>query len=209
MGSPSTIGIQAPVAGLAAGFADPVFQSQAVFRAVMAAMAEPGKIAAFSACDLKPPLPMSAEAAAVVLALADFETSVWLDPSLAKEGRAASFIRFHTGAVICEARASATFAVIGNVAAIPRFDTFALGDPAYPDRATTLIVQVESLRDTGLVFEGPGIAGRRAFGVEPVIAEFAPQWRANRALFPLGIDMIFVAPGAIAALPRSSHLVEG
>jgi alpha-D-ribose 1-methylphosphonate 5-triphosphate synthase subunit PhnH len=194
---------------LAAGFADPVFQSQGVFRAVMAALAKPGKAVAFPQLGLKPPAPLSAEAAAVVLALADFETAVWLDPQLAKEGRAASFIRFHTGAVIAEARAAATFAVISAVGALPRLEAFALGEPTYPDRSTTLIVQVEQLMETGMVFEGPGIDGQRAFGIEPMIADFAAQWRANRALFPLGVDLIFVAPGAIAALPRSARLVEG
>jgi alpha-D-ribose 1-methylphosphonate 5-triphosphate synthase subunit PhnH len=211
MGSKSSPGIQTSDAGLGAGFADPVFQSQAVFRAVMMALAEPGKTFAFPAIGLKPPQPqpLSDEAAAVVLALADFETSVWLDPRLAAGGAAALFVRFHTGAVIAQLRTSATFAVIADVTAIPRLDTFALGDPAYPDRATTLIIQVERLLDTGMVFEGPGIDGQRAFGVEPMIADFAAQWRANRALFPLGVDILFVAPGAIAALPRSSRLVEG
>jgi alpha-D-ribose 1-methylphosphonate 5-triphosphate synthase subunit PhnH len=32
--------------------------------------------------------------------------------------------------------------------------------------------------------------------------------RDNRVLFPRGIDLIFAAPGSVAALPRSSRLVE-
>lgn len=195
--------------GLAAGFAYPVFQSQAVFRAVMAALAGPAKGIAFPAVGLVPPQPMSPEAAAVVLALADFETSVWLDGQLALRGAVASFIRFHTGTAIAEARGLAAFAVIADVPQMPRLDTFALGDAAYPDRATTVIVQVERLLDTGLVFDGPGFLKPRAFSVAPMPIDFAAQWRANRALFPLGVDMIFVAPGQIAALPRSTRLVEG
>jgi alpha-D-ribose 1-methylphosphonate 5-triphosphate synthase subunit PhnH len=36
---------------------------------------------------------------------------------------------------------------------------------------------------------------------------FAAQWRANRAAFPRGVDLILAAPDGVAALPRSTRLV--
>ena len=53
-----------------------------------------GSIAGFA-----PPAPLFAPAAALLLTLCDFETSVWLDPPLARQRRALrEFLRFHTGA---------------------------------------------------------------------------------------------------------------
>jgi alpha-D-ribose 1-methylphosphonate 5-triphosphate synthase subunit PhnH len=40
-------------------------------------------------------------------------------------------------------------------------------------------------------------------------ADFAAQWAANRARFPLGVDMIVVADARLAALPRSTTIAEG
>ena len=51
--------------------------------------------------------------------------------------------------------------------------------------------------------EGPGIKGRRAFAAEPLPTDFPRRLAANRALYPLGIDLILCAPGFIAGLPRT------
>lgn len=49
------------------GFVDPVFQSQAVFRAVMDAMARPGSVHVIASDALLPPPPVSSSTAAVAL----------------------------------------------------------------------------------------------------------------------------------------------
>ncbi len=63
------------------GFADPVFNGQAVFRAVMDAMARPGSIHHLPEL-AQPPSPLSASAAAVALTLCDQDTPVFLDAGL-------------------------------------------------------------------------------------------------------------------------------
>ena len=68
---------------LAAGFADPVIESQGVFRAVMDALARPGTPMPLSAA-LAPPAPLTPGLAAVALTLADHEAPLWLDPPLAE-----------------------------------------------------------------------------------------------------------------------------
>ena len=67
---------------LVPGLADPAVDSQRVFRAVMWAMAKPGRMIEIGT-RLAPPPPLTPATAAIVLALADFETPIWLDPMLA------------------------------------------------------------------------------------------------------------------------------
>lgn len=189
-------------ARLAAGFADPVHDSQRTFRALMRAMAEPG-VPVPLASDLAPPPPLSPEMAAAALALVDYETPVFLDRTLAAAPEVARFLRFHTGAPIVAEPREARFALIGDGAALPDLALFAQGEPDYPDRSATLIVQVAELGGDALALEGPGIAGRRPFGAAPLPADFAARLAANRAGFPLGVDLILCGPGTVAGLPRS------
>ncbi|HSI40967.1 MAG TPA: phosphonate C-P lyase system protein PhnH [Xanthobacteraceae bacterium] len=191
----------------AAGFTDPVFDAQAAFRAAMWAMARPGEVRVLSALPL-PPAPLSATAAALALALADYETPLWLDPALAGAPDVAAYLRFHTGAPIAAAPATARFALIADPAAMPPLASFAQGEPDYPDRSVTLILQVRGFAPAGLNLEGPGVEGRRRFGAAPLPAGLTGWLRANRALYPRGVDLFLAGPGGIAALPRSTVVTE-
>lgn len=194
-------------AAFAPGLKDPVLDSQKAFRAVMWAMSGPGTVEPL-VVDLAPPSPLPLEAAAVVLALADYETPLWLDASLAAVPDVGAFLRFHTGAAIVDDPAEARFALIGDPARLPDFSTFAQGTPAYPDASATLILQVERFATTGWQLQGPGIDGVRYFSAAPLPADLPMRWAANRALFPRGIDLILAGPGGIAALPRSVAIAE-
>jgi alpha-D-ribose 1-methylphosphonate 5-triphosphate synthase subunit PhnH len=144
----------------------------------------------------------------MALTLADYETPLWLDRVLAGAESVAAFLRFHTGARLVSEPAEASFALISDVANAPPLSAFAQGTPDYPDRSTTLIIEVERFSAEGWRLQGPGIAGETAFGAAPLAADFGAQLVANRAQFPLGVDVIFAAPLAVAALPRSVQLVE-
>ncbi|MBN9265645.1 MAG: phosphonate C-P lyase system protein PhnH [Hyphomicrobium sp.] len=189
------------------GFADPVHDAQKVFRAALDAMAHPGRIARL-ASSLTPPSPLLGTSASLLLALADYETSIWLDDTLSENPAVSDFLRFHTGARLTRQRREADFAVIAAPAEMPALATFAEGTPEYPDRSTTLIVQVEALANHGWHFSGPGIRERMAFSAAPAPADFPQQLAANRAHFPRGVDLIFVTSVEIAALPRSTRIVE-
>ncbi|WP_082507939.1 phosphonate C-P lyase system protein PhnH [Methylobacterium sp. Leaf113] len=192
---------------LARGFADPVHEGQAVFRAAMEALSRPGRLRPLATA-LVPPAPLTPELAALALALIDADTPVWLDAPLRAEPAVAAFLRFHTGAPLVDAPDRAAFALIADPARCPAFTDFAPGTPAYPDASATLILAVETLSDEGgPAFAGPGIRGTVSFDASPLPADWASRWAANHAAFPLGLDLLFVAPGSLAGLPRSTRPV--
>lgn len=197
-----------PAAAMTSGFADPGTASQSVFRTVLAAIARPGCILPMRPGAV-PPAPLLATAAEIMLAMADFETAIWLDAPLAASGEVAAYLRFHTGAKIVTDPAAATFALMADPAGAPPMSAFAQGVADYPDRSTTLIVQCGDLAAAGPAFEGPGINGRVMLRTEPGLPDVAAQLAQNRAAFPCGVDLVFVTASAIAALPRSVRLVKG
>ncbi len=83
-----------------------------------------------------------------------------------------------------------------------------MGDPDFPDRSTTLIVQTSKLMDGPYAFVGPGIPVMRSFGFAGAPDDFEHRWRMNRRTFPLGLDLIFVTQSQIASLPRSLRILE-
>jgi alpha-D-ribose 1-methylphosphonate 5-triphosphate synthase subunit PhnH len=191
---------------LAPAFADPVLASQAAFRAVMEAMARPGTIMDIAGIETAP-RPLCPAAAAVALTLTDYEAPVWLAPELAQASDVAGWLRFHTGAPLVDDPQRAAFGFIADPQHMPAFDGFSQGTVEYPDRAATLVLQVDHLSgDGGFWLSGPGIKGSRTFSASPLPADFAARMRANRALFPCGVDLILVAATKLAALPRSVHV---
>jgi len=148
-------------------------------------------------------------AAPVALALADYETTVWLDPRLAEVPEVARFLRFHTGAPIVGEPGEAAFALVADAVNLMEFNHFSSGVPDYPDRSTTIIAQVDRFTGHGLVLEGPGIQGVVSFGAAPLPADFASRINANHAGFPLGVDLLLAGPDAVLGLPRSVRAREG
>ena len=192
-----------------AGFREPVYDSQSTFRAIMDAMAHPGTPYQL-APDLEPPAPLNPAAGALILTLADFETPVWLDPVLAAAEAVPVWIRFHTGAPITDRPDEARFAIIASGATHAPLAQFALGSQEFPDESATLIIQAEHLSDSsGPALTGPGIETTRRLDPTPLAPNFWKQASDNAALYPRGVDVVFAAPGAVAALPRSTSIDLG
>ena len=185
------------------GFADPVFESQAAFRAILAAMARPGAILPCGG-GLEPPAPLSPAAAAAILALADFETPLWIAPSFWANREIPDYLKFHSGAPLAAAPDRAAFALIDGASDALRLTDFARGTAEYPDRSTTVVLQLRSLsQGARLALAGPGVRGPTALAAGPLPDDFVAQWAANQAGFPLGVDCILAAFAEVAALPRS------
>ena len=193
----------------ALAFADPAVESQAAFRAILRAIASPGAI---EACGegLAPPSPLSPSAAAAILTLADFETPLWIAPSVAASGDAVAYLKFHTGAPLAASPDQAAFAIIDLEWDGLDLRTFAQGAADYPDRSTTVIAQTRSLsRSRGMRIAGPGVWGTAELEFGPTPGDFLAQWEANRSTFPLGVDLILAHGTEIAVLPRSIRVTGG
>jgi alpha-D-ribose 1-methylphosphonate 5-triphosphate synthase subunit PhnH len=193
---------------LAPGFADPALASQEVFRAVLAAMASPGKIVALpEGGRVAGAAPLPPAAAAIALTLADFETPVWLAPSMV---RAAAWLRFHSGAPMAAEPEAARFA-FASAGDCPPLDAFDLGTDAYPDRSTTVAIEVAALEVGALgaggavTLTGPGLRAPTALQVTGLPEGFWVARARLAALFPRGIDVVLTSGASLAALPRTTR----
>jgi alpha-D-ribose 1-methylphosphonate 5-triphosphate synthase subunit PhnH len=187
------------------GFADAVLDSQHAFRAVLDAMAHPGRVVALRGPAA--PAPLGPAAAAVCLTLLDLDTPVWLDAAAATAD-VVTFLRFHCGVPLVEAAAAARFALVADPARLPPLDAFDAGTDERPDLSATLVLQVDGLgEDGGQRLTGPGIEGEARLAVSdaPGLWELV---RVNARRFPRGVDLILCAGGRLAALPRTTR-VEG
>ena len=186
---------------LGAGFAAPVLDSQACFRAVLDALAHPGRIVAADAPD--PPPPLDPATAAVLLTLVDAETPLWLGDAAAP---ARDWIAFHCAAPLA-ARGEAAFGVSLGAVSLAGFGT---GTDDAPEDGATLILQVAALgRGLPLRLSGPGLAAPAVLRVDGLAPGFVQEWAANHAMFPRGVDLILCAGSRMAALPRSVRIEEG
>ena len=194
-------------AELPSGFADKVLSAQSTFRSVMDAMARPGSVHCIASASGTPP-GMMRGTAAIALTLFDHDTPLWLDPRMSEAPEVEKWLKFHTSAPIVSDPSIASFALIGNAAELPALDGFSFGSNDYPDRSTTLILQVESLRE-GLAFElsGPGIDGTTVLQARIEPLDLFARLSINAKLFPRGIDVVLVADDAVVAIPRTTRLV--
>ncbi len=184
------------------GFADPVAGAQSCFRAVLDAMARPGRIRE-AGMGLTPPAPLAPATAAVLLTLLDYDTPVWLDQAAAASRE---WIGFHCGAPIVPAIAACSFAL---ALALPELATPPAGSHEAPESAATLILQVSALgRGRTYRLAGPGLRTPALLSVDGLPAGFASAWQENHALFPRGVDIVLCAGTSLAALPRSVALQE-
>jgi len=189
-----------------AGFADPIHDSQSTFRVVLEAMSQPGRIVSLDKCDTAP-AGVEPATAAVCLCLLDHATRLWLSPALSDDALI-NYFRFHTGTRITESSLDADFAIVEAPSAL-EYTEFHIGTPEYPDRSTTAIVQCAGLvADSGPRLTGPGIQHERRFDVEDASSGFWTTIRRNQALFPLGVDHIFVSGRNVVCLPRSTTVED-
>jgi alpha-D-ribose 1-methylphosphonate 5-triphosphate synthase subunit PhnH len=193
-------------AELSAGFADKVLSAQSTFRSVMDAMARPGSVQEVQAA-VGTPWPLMPGTAAIALTLFDHDTPIWLDRRMSEKPEVANWLKFHSGAPVVTDPAASGFAVVVDGGALPDLDRFSFGTPEYPDRSTTLILQVESLTE-GCEYElrGPGINGAVVLRARIEPSNLFERLAVNAALFPCGIDVVLVCDDEIVAIPRTTRL---
>lgn len=184
------------VDALEGGFTEAPVQSAQAFREILEAMARPGTIRRVQGAT--PPAPLSIAAGVALLVLTDPTTSLHL-AGLTDCPAVRDWVAFHIGAPLVPAE-MADFAV-GSWDALQPVGRFRIGQPDYPDRSVTLIVDCDRLVNHGAGLTGPGIETATWLNLPETTA-----FRANRALFPLGFDTLFTAGDRIAGLPRSTRV---
>ncbi|MEO1104221.1 MAG: phosphonate C-P lyase system protein PhnH [Pseudomonadota bacterium] len=189
---------------LAPAFTEPVTDAARTFRAILTAMAEPGKVLPLPSTVGTPP-PMHPAMTATLLTLCDTDTPVSFAPDLASDAVRA-FVAFHTGAPIVAVFDAAFHFAVSPLTNLP-LDDFQQGKQDYPDRSATLVIEVDYLAPgSGARLTGPGIAGVARLGCPLFTPAFCEAWRCNNARFPRGVDLILTAQDTLAALPRTTRL---
>jgi len=195
------------IAELPAGFADKVLSAQTTFRSVMEAMARPGSAQRVVA-SVGTPAHLMRGTAAIALTLFDHDTPVWLDPCLSETAEVKKWLKFHSGAPVISDPSVASFALVSDGSTLPQLDRFAFGSNEYPDRSTTVILQVDSLtRGAQYELSGPGIDGHAILQASFKPGDLFERLAINAALFPRGIDVVLVADDTIVAIPRTTRCV--
>lgn len=196
------------VMDLSPGFADPVRDSAQAFRAILDAMSRPGRIAELPPL-AEPPEGFDAAATVVALSLLDADTAVWIDPAL-RTDMLVAYLRFHAGCPLVGQADQCRFAFTSAAGLESAIDALPIGTPEYPDRSATAVVLCESLTGgEARTLVGPGIQGSAVLAPTGMTPSGWACLCRNMALFPLGIDTIFVAGNQIAALPRSTRISDG
>jgi alpha-D-ribose 1-methylphosphonate 5-triphosphate synthase subunit PhnH len=192
----------------AGGFESPVFQSQSVFKAMMDGMAKPGTVQAIEKGAV-PPAPMGAGAGAVALTLCDHDTPVYLSRPLVEAGLP-GWLAFQTGALVTDDRTEAQFAFFDKATPLPPLSTFSAGTQEYPDRSTTIILEVPAFAGgLDFILGGPGIQDTTAINVTGLPAPFEGLWKENNGLYPRGVDLVLVAGLEMICLPRTVRIHKG
>lgn len=184
------------------GFANPALEAQHLFRQIMNALARPGLVHDLSDAP-EPPAGISRAMAGVALTLFDFETSIWLDPML-RGGESEMWLRFHANCPFVTDPTEAEFALVTNIESAPSLFEFNQGDPRYPDRSTTIVMEVASLSEGGNIeLQGPGIETTHSIAVTGCPEDFWEQVTTNGDQFQLGVDLFLTNDTRLLGLPRT------
>ncbi|WP_371155786.1 phosphonate C-P lyase system protein PhnH [Jannaschia sp. 2305UL9-9] len=178
---------------LGGGFPDPARDGARAFRAILDAMARPGRIVTVEGAHAPG---LSPAAAAVALTLCDPDVPVYLAEGASG---ARAWLTFHCGTPFVD-KAECAFA-FGRWDALAPLTPYRIGTSEYPDRSATLVVEVDTLTAEGPCLTGPGIAETRHLSLPDVDA-----LRGNAAQFPLGVDVMLTCGDRLACLPRSTRI---
>jgi len=187
------------------GFSHPVHDVQVTFRALMDALARPGKRQSISP-DLALPEGINLSCAAACLTLLDLETQVWLQANTRETIK--NWLVFHTGCRLTTDLSQAEFALILDSSKLSELSCFYPGTDEEPQTSTTLFLQINSLTGGQPVkLTGPGILGE--IHISPILpSNFWNEWRKNHQTYPLGVDILLMAETEVIGLPRTVKAEE-
>ena len=203
------------LSNLGAGFTHEAFGSQAVFRVALEALSHPGRCITVRH-DAEVPQTGHPASAALLLALLDSDSTLWLSPSLANSD-AAAWLRFHTGCQLVTHADQAMFAWVAAGDAMPALASFSQGSDNAPDQSATCVLDLPLLDASAVsagsesgaaqwALRGPGIQDVNHLSVDGLALDFLAQWTANHASFPRGVDLFLASAQQLVGLPRTTSI---
>lgn len=187
---------------LAPGLLDGVHDSQQAFRAVLDALARPGRACAIGSA--LPGVALGGAMARLLLSLSDDDTPVWWQQA---DAGLPHWLRFHTGAPVAPQPDAASFSVLTDMAQMPLLAEFAIGSAASPEFSCTVFIELVALTGgPALEWRGPGIETVQRVGLPGLPGDFWAQWQANHAAFPQGVDIVFTCGDTALGLPRTTRV---
>ncbi len=193
------------------GFEDAVLESQEAFRAILSAMAHPGRIVSVRAPSVIP-RDLHPASWVVLLTLADDSVRFWTDLPIDHETRWAVQSACRVRTVSEPQEADLALVVDPSSLAVPI--AFQIGTEEEPYLSATVIVQVFSLstepsspRGQAMLLSGPGIQERSTLFVDGCPKGFWDWRRQLEAFYPRGVDLLLVHENNLVALPRSTHVM--
>ena len=188
-------------------FDDEIHNSQDCFREILKAMSEPGTKVKLNY--IKGFGKAAAASTQILLTLSDNMTSIWFSEYFKKDTDLTNNISFYTNSKIVNNSKYSTFALIDGSeeqyfeGTLP----FSVGSLEYPDKNTTVIVEVSSFSHGESYFlKGPGIQSTKPLTISGIPKSLIYYLinRKNEDIFPMGIDFIFVCDEEVIAIPRTT-----
>jgi alpha-D-ribose 1-methylphosphonate 5-triphosphate synthase subunit PhnH len=182
--------------------------SQAIFRSILDALANPARPTAVDTPGQLSSWPIHPSAVAGLLTLLDADTTVWIDQRLPPQVGAS--LRFHTGATVALDVEDADFALVADAAELLPLQRFKQGTVEFPDASATVFVLVDSFVDGSAgVASGPGIPTRRVLSPAGFLPAHWSELQAQAKRSPLGADLLLCSPNEFVGLPRSTRVLAG
>lgn len=197
---------------VSSGFENIERDSQNIFRQVLNSFSRPG-----IAFDINPRVKSSASVTysiGVSLLLALMETgSVLYTPGELIDSNLSNFLKFHTGCKLTTIANQAHYIWVQDPQCLPSLSSCALGSVEYPEKSSTLIIEVESFKSptqlsANHTWHGPGIKEGIDLEIMGLNDSFWKERQEIRLLYPCGVDIIFCTATQIVALPRSTRVGE-
>ncbi len=182
---------------------DVIFDPQRIFRSLLDAMANPGRIITLPDIRIEPPA-ANMYPLLLLMTLLDHEVSfsVLDDGALVTE-----YLKTNTGSKESRLENSDFILVYGG-SSHGLIQRARVGTLEYPGESATVIYDIDSIGDDGgdvlLELSGPGIADKRRIGASGIEENEIEDVLAMQD-YPLGLDLIFSdRAGRIACIPRST-----
>lgn len=186
----------------AAALSEAALRDQRIFRTLLRGLSFPGRVVPLPAL-AQAPEPLCPALSGLMLGLLDQDAGLWLSPGLDCSPVRAFLIHRASVRFVTTPR-EAAIAAIGDPADLPGLDDFHPGEPACPERSTTVLLRVPALTGgPAIALRGPGIETSAVLAPRGLSAGFWGEWARNHARYPLGIDLIMTDGIGLAGLPRS------